>query len=142
MSFEFAWLEGFNFIWIFLVWSNQFQMNKWNCQSSYELLCLEMPNFDMNFSCISLIGNSKFYMDFPLWKYPISHQHMKFIVWTFKFIEFDAMVYKSSVLPLRVFFDSLIQGVIFKQGAKIMQPLQDAGCHMYIYIYIYSIYIL
>ena len=82
MSVEFAWLKGFNFIWIFLVWSNQFQMNKWNCQSSYELLCLEMPNFDMKFPCISLIGSSKFYMDFPLCKYPISYQHMKFIVWT------------------------------------------------------------
>ena len=42
------------------------------------------------------------------------------------------MVYKSSVLPPRVFLDSLIQGAIIKQGAKIMQPSEDAGIYIYI----------
>ena len=44
-----------------------------------------------------------------------------------KFLEFDPMVYKTSVLPQSIVLDSLTQGAIIKQGAKIMQPLEDAG---------------
>ena len=79
-------------------------------------------------------------MNFPDWKFQVLNGLPSLKVPNFslfgraKFIEFDAMVYKSSVLPPRVFLASLIQGAIIKQGAKIMQPLEDAGIYNYIYI--------
>ena len=102
-------LEVSNFIWISLLGSSQIHMNIWNSlleriefHMSYDFPCLEVPNFRWtneiaNFIWSSLIRSAKFHLKFlwisligsaklyPLWKYQISYEHMKFIDWKFNF---------------------------------------------------------
>ena len=123
--YEFSLSEVTNVRWTNEIANLHMYCSVWKCQifiwSSRAFPWLEVPSFKW----ISPFESTQFHIN--IWNSLFGRA---------KFIEFDAMVYKSSVLPLRVFVDSLIQGAIFKQGAKIMQPLEDAGVYIYIYIYI------
>ena len=144
MSYESRWLKGLNFICFFLSGSNHFQINKWNCQVSYmncsvlkchilfwnlrEFPWLEVPSFKW----ISLFESTQFHIN--IWN------SMKFIVWTCKihWIWCNGLQIISSAS--KSFLDSLTQEAIIKQGANIMQPLEDAGMcicdHMCIHTYL------
>ena len=55
----------------------------WKFPISYEIPCLEVPNFKWTyeFPCASLIGTANFHMNFVVWKYLISYQHVNFPDW-------------------------------------------------------------